>query len=398
MDQIPDILITALLLIAVISAVSSITYILYLNGHKSDIQADVTLILALTGASSKFDVLLRRLNAQTLKPTQLLIGIESVNDPAYQIVTKFASIAMFPIKVALAGTSETTAQKCHNQLAAAAILEKDLNHYIVMLDADIDPPNWWLAALIKPLVNCAADVVSGYRWQQAKSYDLGANLIAFLDRSIAILPRFQSTSLLWGGSISMRREVFDSILGAKILESTISDDLSISSHVKNKNFRVLTRRLLLVPSVPPAGIFSAYRFGVRQYQIIKIHRLGIWLLALMVSLLSILGWSALIAKIIMSFMDGNIISEVYVYVLVCIYLCVLIKIIFLYKIANKIGFCDDSDYRPFQFLLIVIKPFIDLFHCLMIVQSSITRIVRWGHVTYRVRGISSIRVLKRNNF
>ena len=385
--------IASLLFISFVSVGFSIIYFYNLNRHEGSIQADVTMILALTGVPKNFNNLLLRLNAQTLKPAQLLIGIESVDDPAYQLVMKFAAVPTFPVKVIIAGPSETTAQKCHNQLAAASLVSKGSQHHIVLLDADIDPPEWWLAALIKPLVNRTADVVSGYRWQQPKSTDLGAHFVAFIDRSIAILPKLKSAAMLWGGSIAMRKTVFVSVIEAQVLESTITDDLAIASYAKKMKFKLLMRRLMLVPSPTDRGLLSGFRFGVRQYQIIKIHRPMIWMLALIVSVLTLLGWFELIRAVV-----SKSFSTTYVYLLFCVYLCVVIKMTFLYKISVNACFVEHKKFWFTQFSLIPFKPFIDLFHCLMILRSAFARYVRWGYVTYLVTGISSIKVLKRNSF
>jgi hypothetical protein len=38
-----------------------------------------------------------------------------------------------------------------------------------MLDADICPQPWWLAALVAPLATDGADLVNGYRWARAEA-------------------------------------------------------------------------------------------------------------------------------------------------------------------------------------------------------------------------------------
>ena len=398
-----NILIAALILMNIASALFAITYFYYLNPHRGEVSANVTLIMALTGKSSNLKNLLHRLNAQTLQPTQLLIGIESKEDPAYQMVMQMKVFAAFPIKVAIAGPSEFTAQKCHNQLAAASLISKDSQHHIVLLDADIDPPNWWLAALIKPIENKVADLVSGYRWQQPNSYDLGSHLITFIDRSIAVLPKLTSASMIWGGSIAMRYKVFESVLQHKVLASTITDDLAIANHARKMNFKILMRRVLLAPSPTPSGLLSGLRFGVRQYQIIKIHRPVIWTLALIVSIVSVVGWVALISAFIATLIsfELNQSEEIfrhatnYFYLLMSIYFCTAVKMIFLYKVSKKIDLKSQKKLWFFQLLLILIKPFIDLIHCLMILRSSNSSLVHWGHVTYQVNDISSIQVFNR---
>lgn len=346
--------------------------------------------MAMTGASDNFESLLHQLNAQSLRPVRLIIGIESFDDPAYQRVLDLASIALFPIQIKIAGATRSTAQKCWNQLAAASLIDSSDKSYVVLLDVDINPPKWWLAALIKPLFNGTADVVGGYRWQQSGGRGVWSHVITFLDRANAVLPKVKSAAMLWGGSIAMRRDVFNSLLLSKVLESTITDDLAIATHAKGMGYRLLMRRMLLVPSRAPDGLLRGFRFGVRQYQIVKIHRPVVWALALMSAVVTMLGWSSLLW---MCFSQ-----QLFIWALVLVYVGATVKMIFTFKIAEYLGFEEARARWQFQFGLIVFKPFIDLFNCVMIISSAWSKTVVWGHVTYRVDAENRIKVLKRQKY
>lgn len=265
--------IAPLIILSTLSFVYAVIYSYYLKPHHGDIQANVTLIMVVTGHSIYFKDLLIQLNLQELKPSRLVIGIESKTDPAYQQIMDLAKFADFPIQLIVAGLATTSSQKCHNLLAVFDALNPSQvrSEYIVFCDADIHPPTWWLSALIKPLANQSADLVSGYRWQQVQHNTLAAHLTAFLDHKIALLPRPLSADIIWGGSVAMSFEVFQSVVEAGIFKHTLSDDLALASYARIKKYRVLNRRVLLVPSTVPESIVSAWRFGVRQFQIIKIY-------------------------------------------------------------------------------------------------------------------------------
>ncbi len=371
--------IVPLVLLSIASLVYAIIYYIYLNTHHSAVEAQVTLVMAMTGPSHGFESFLLKLNSQLLKPGRLIIGVESKQDPAYQKVLDLKGRADFPVEIAIAGFATQSSQKCHNLLSAFELLSipKDYPEYVVLCDADISPANWWLSALVKPLVNNTADLVSGYRWQQAKTNDLWENLTVFLDRKIALLPRPQAAEIVWGGSVAMTHEVFRDILQSGILTSTLSDDLSIGIYVYSKKYRVLNRRMLLVPSDAPKGLRSAWGFGVRQYQIMKIYRPKLWFLAFLGALFRVVGWGALFYCLF--------ISTNFIYIIFLIYLCMILCVFFEFNIIRLLQFQEKSNKRIYQYFLVIICSFIDLFKFLIILKSTYSYFIIWGHVAYKVR-------------
>jgi hypothetical protein len=64
-----------------------------------------------------------------------------------------ASLNRYPMlstELIVAGLSDRRAQKCTNLLAAVA-RTGPADRYIVLVDSDILPQPWWLAALLGPL-------------------------------------------------------------------------------------------------------------------------------------------------------------------------------------------------------------------------------------------------------
>ncbi len=353
-------------------------YKFYLNTHQGNVQASVTLVLAMTGASERFKPFLDKLNAQVLKPTRLIISVESVADLAYATIQKHAWLASFPIEITIAGLASISSQKSHNLVSALMCLnhKDDLNAYVVLCDADIEPPAWWLSALIKPLLNKQADMVTGYRWQQAHSHSLGSNLIVFLDRKIAVLPRPLAAELVWGGSVAMSQAVVQSVLKSGVLLDTLSDDLTLASYAAKQKFRVLSRRLLLVPSRAPDTMMQAWAFAVRQYKIIKLYRPLLWYAAFLVSILKVIGWVVLLYLATFTLVA---------FVLTLLLLALSVTQVSIEKrIAEHLGFVEPPERWRYQYCLAIAKPGVDLWHCALIGMSMFTHWIRWGHVYYEV--------------
>ena len=368
------------------SFASAVYYRLCLKKHTGHVDASVALILPLTGRHDSFQKLLGLLEQQTLRPKRLIIAIESDTDPAYPFALSLASSVSFPVSVVIAGLAESSSQKCHNLVAAARQLDAG-EDYVVMLDADIAPPEWWLAAVIKPLARKQYDIVSGYRWQVPAGNSFAENLISFIDRAIALSVRPPGLTLLWGGTLALPVQLLRKTLADRVLENTVSDDLMLAEYATKNNYRVLNRRVLLVPSRPPAGLLQVWNFAVRQLQIIKIYRPGLWLIEFVRITLLIACW-----LVMFTCSDNRIIlysSIAIVFSLLCM------KHIVSLSIASCLGYRDRPDVRLSQFGLVFCRPLIDLFMFMVLFRSLCKREVQWSHVTYLVTAPNVVKIKTR---
>ena len=187
----------------------------------------VTLVLPVTGVLPGLEDLLAVLSVQTLKPRRMIVAVEASDDPAFGRITTLAErFSGLNIELVVAGLSPLRSQKCTNILAALARLDPDDTH-VVLLDADIRPQPWWLAALVAPLAAGRADIVNGYRWPVPTKLTLGSALIAGVDRAIAVLPRLRQTRTIWGGSFAVTRQALHILDMPTTIERTLTEDLPI---------------------------------------------------------------------------------------------------------------------------------------------------------------------------
>lgn len=381
---------TVLAIIAgvVIGGLSVLAVVLFLRGLAIPVaapDAPVTLVMALTGHADGLPRLLSALEAQTLRPRRLLIAVESAEDPAYLRICEAIPHCSLPIELVVAGLAERAGQKCAN-LAAALDRLNTADEYVAFLDADILPQPWWLSALIAPLQKPAYGVVSGYRWPTIARNTLGAHLILALDRGIAALPRLGWTQAVWGGSIAMRRETVDRLALAEHFRRRLSDDLTIGDLARQAGIPVFFRRVLRVPSPLSYGLGSAWRFGHRQYQLVRVYRPQLWLLALATATLQLACWVA-IAYAFRQPMAG--------FAATVLFGLTLSKPVLLGRIGLQLGHRDQATTLPLQLLLCIAKPLVDAFHWSMIIGAARVRSVTWGHVTYHVGNATDIAVVSR---
>ncbi len=248
---------------------------------KSLRQVPVTLLMAATGSLPNLDTLFEALRAQTLPPARLLVTVESGTDPAYRRVADLAArYTDLAIEIVVAGASDVRAQKLTNLLAGFARL-RDIDRYIVMFDADIQPQRWWLAALVDPLATGNADIVSGYRWPILKHLTVATTIVTAVDRAVAALPRFKAAGGVWGGSIAMTKQTLDRLDMAATLAHALTEDLVIADRAATLGLRVLIRRGLRVPTPLRGDTVTMWRFARRQMQGMRVYRRPLWMAALL---------------------------------------------------------------------------------------------------------------------
>lgn len=348
-----------------------------------------TAILPLTGPSPRLPELVAALDRQTLKPRRLIVAVESELDPAFARASSIVSAASFPIEIVIAGPATHQGQKCRNQQAALARIDAS-DAAIVLLDGDILPSDWWFSGLVSPLADDHSDVVTGVRWQQPVAPRLGAHLVAVIDRAIAILPRIERAQVVWGGSIGISVSAAHRMDLDGCLERTLSDDLTLGERAAEAGLRLLTRGALLVPSPGDAGLAAAWRFARRQYQICRIYRPGLWLLAAVSIGLRLLAWIVALCMLLA--------GQGFAWAILVLAGLGVLKQALIGAVAHRVGLPDPPGVRMMQLLLGLLQPLVDLFHLSVVLSAAWTSRVDWGHVTYDVEGPDAIRIRKRRPF
>lgn len=353
-------------------------------------RANATLILPLTGKAPNLKRLVKALNRQTLVPRRLIFAVESADDPAYARALAVRPKARFPTSIVTAGRASTQGQKCRNQQAALATLTVD-DDVIVLMDGDICPQKWWLSALASPIAEGRFDLVGGRRWQRVEAGGLAPHLVAAIDRGINLLPQFEDSSWLvvWGGSAALSRQAAAAIDLERVLDRTLSDDLSLADAARAGGLRVLIRGALLVPSPCTMRLSEAWRFGRRQYQICRIYRPGVWGAAAAAVHLRLLAWTAGLAEAPELLPMGS---------LGAMATLGLVRQLLVAEIARRSGVPDPLHVRAVQAVLGAAQPFVDLFHASIILGAAWTRVVSWSHVDYFVDGSLAIRIKERRAF
>jgi hypothetical protein len=340
------------------------------------VAANVALVLPATGRLPGLEDLLGALTAQSLPPRRLIVAVESREDPAYARIAALAeSYPELKIQLVVAGLSALRSQKCTNLLAALAQLDAG-DAYVVLLDADIRPQPWWLTTLVAPLAAGRADIVNGYRWPVPAKLSPGNALVTAIDRAIAVLPRLNRMRPIWGGSLAASRKALDALDLPKTIGRTLTEDLPIGDRAAEAGLRVLTRQAIRPPTPIEGRFGELWRFGRRQYQLIRLYRGELWcfaafvvmtdLIARIVLLCTLARWGPSPAALLMIAALGSTAAQIRL------------------AISRKLGVTDGIGFAFAQHLLVwAILP-AAAFHASVIWGGAVTSPVVWRHVRYVV--------------
>ena len=377
------------LLTSVLALAATVVFVLKLEKPRAQKTGVATLILPMTGRVPNLERLLAALNGQTLPARRLLLAIESEHDPAFDRARSLLPSGQLAIEIVISGPAQSTAQKCWNQMAALRRID-DRDEVIVLLDADILPPPWWLSALVSPLVDDVCDVVTGYRWLIVERPSLWAHLLAAIDRSIAVLPRAPFTCAPWGGTLALSRRALEALELPITLASALADDCSIGQAAVVGNLRILTRRALLVASPLQVGLSQAWQFGRRQYQIAHLYLPQLYWLALAGIAARLIAWCA----ILWTWLGHG--RPLLAGALALLFTALsLASYAGQQMVARRLGISDPWRQALAQAGLAIAKPAVDVFHFSMLIAALYYRRVRWGHVVYRIGGPRDLKVEKR---
>lgn len=253
--------------------------------------AMVVVVIPVRGLPIGLPGLWQGLCSQTYPHWRLVFVVESTSDPAHgEIGRLVAAGGGPPTEIVVAGATIDTAQKIHNQLAALSRLESD-DEVVVFADADVVPPPDWLVRVAGLLRNPEIVVVSGYRWLFPVDGRLSTALVCAVNSSIATLPRLESLTLAWGGTMALRKATLREIGIEKVWRGAVSDDLSITRALWRRGQSVWGSHALLLPSPVTLGWRSGFSFARRQYQLVRMYVPLHWWLAAVGTTLPLVGWA-----------------------------------------------------------------------------------------------------------
>jgi hypothetical protein len=242
-------------------------------------EPNVAVILPVRGEQN-LDRFLPLLRAQEYRRYRIIASVESADDPAFSLLRAAETEPGAPIETTVAGLARNAGQKVWNLLAALECLRPE-DDIVAFIDADTLPTPLWLPRLVAVIVNSGRPVATGYRWMTPADDRWSSCCLAAANASIAALPRgVLPMTIVWGGSVAMKRETLEAIAIEDVWRGAISDDAQMSEALRRSGLVAHAPRQALLLSPVACSWRELLAFGVRQYRIVYIHQPKNWAVAL----------------------------------------------------------------------------------------------------------------------
>ena len=229
-----------------------------------------TVILALRGSDPFLRRCLEGLLSQDYGNYAVCIVVDHSDDPALktvrQVLDEHAARADFPggtndVELLIASQHhETCALKCNSLLEAVEHLDAE-TEVVVTLDADTNPYPAWLAELMEPLSDDRFAASTGMRWYFPPKSNPGT-LVRYLWNAAAFVQMY-FYKIPWGGSLAMRRELFEKHGLRERWAYSLTDDVSLFAIARQSGKRIAYVTSVLMANRETCQLTSFF-FWVRQ--------------------------------------------------------------------------------------------------------------------------------------
>ena len=237
-------------------------------------------ILALRGSDPFLRRCLEGLLSQDYGNYAIRIVVDHPDDPALKSVREVLEEHAFPVHGdALAGTNdvevlvagkirETCSLKCNSLLEAVEQLDTE-TEVVVILDADTNPYPTWLAELVEPLSDERFVATTGMRWYFPPKSNAGT-LVRYLWNAAAFVQMY-FYKIPWGGSLAIRRKLFDQYGLREQWERSLSDDLTLPSAVRRSGKQIAYVTSVLMANCETCRLPSFFFWVRRQMLVTKLY-------------------------------------------------------------------------------------------------------------------------------
>jgi cellulose synthase/poly-beta-1,6-N-acetylglucosamine synthase-like glycosyltransferase len=146
---------------------------------------------------------------------------------------------------------------------------------LVFADSDIKPHKNWLQNIITPLQDETIGATTGYRWYFPSNWK--TLLISAWNMTSIVFMFYPSYTFAWGGSMAIRKKVFDDLDIKTKWKTAFSDDLVLTITVKKAGYKIYLQPKCIMESQPETSIKSFIRWGTRQYTWVRWYYPVFWL-------------------------------------------------------------------------------------------------------------------------
>ncbi len=210
---------------------------------------------------------------------EVIFVVDDPNDPAVTVINNIISAAAIQTKLVVAPKAAGSGQKVEN-LREAVLHADERSQVFVFVDSDTRPLKTWLRDLIAPLENDNVGAATGYRWFISETPTFASEMRSVWNASIAsAMGPNTASNFCWGGSMAIRRDVFERIGMRDRWLGTLSDDFAMTRALNDAKLPIVFVPQALTASVENCTWREMLEFTTRQMKITRVYAQPLWLLS-----------------------------------------------------------------------------------------------------------------------
>lgn len=258
---------------------------------KTDFTPFASIIAPCRGLDDDLEENLAALFRQNFPKYEIVFAVDDKSDDAVSVIKKLISEnPQVQTKLIIAPKTFDSSQKVEN-LREAVLHVSDESEIFVFVDSDARPVENWLRNLIAPLKDENIGAATGYRWFISKKRNLASEMRAAWNASIAsALGENVKSNFCWGGSMALRREIFEKIEMREKWRGTLSDDFAVTKAMKDADLPIYFVPQALTASVEDCSLRELFEFTTRQMKITRVYSQNLWIASFIGSGLFNLVW------------------------------------------------------------------------------------------------------------
>ncbi len=237
----------------------------------------VTVVAPFRGIDDGLEDNLNALIEQNYPQFEIIFVGDDANDPAIPFIKNVLSPSS---RLMIAPKATGMSQKVEN-LRSAVTAADERTEVFVFVDSDVRPGSDWLRSLVGPLKDPDIGATTGYRWFISRKPTFASELRSSWNASIASALGPQTRSnFCWGGSMAIRRDVFEGLQIHNKWKGTLSDDFAVTRAMNEANMPIVFVPQALTASIGDCGIDEMLEFTTRQMKITRVYAPRLWLISL----------------------------------------------------------------------------------------------------------------------
>ena len=258
----------------------------YLSFFRSELQKPLavptpfaTVICPCRGIDDGMEANLAALLAQDYPAYEVIFVLDDALDPAAALIRRSIDSGRIASKLIIAPKAAESAQKVTN-LREAVLHADDRSEIFVFVDSDTRVSGMWLRYLAAAVEPDNVGAASGYRWFISEEPTFASEMCSVWNASIAsaLGPNTRS-NFCWGGSLAMRRNVFDMIQMRDKWKGTLSDDFAVTRAVQAADLDIMHVPQAITATIESCSLGQLLEFTTRQMKITRVYMPHLWLMS-----------------------------------------------------------------------------------------------------------------------